>query len=288
MKGSSRHRRHFDGSRLITIISVAMVLLVMGITVILGIGTHQAGRLVRSNVGFVAVVNPSFGQKSLDSVRTALNNAPYVSEITTRTADEVLKRWEELMGPEELIDINPFLPEYDVTVRPEWAKPDSLRKIAAELDRICCVDHIQLQADIAAEINHSVSSVFLLLMMVGIALLIISVVLISNTVKLQIHSQRFIIHTQQYVGATARYIVAPYVRRAALNGLLAAIIAAAALTALVFYAGAIDPVVPHIISGWAVAVTVAFIVIVGVVLCALTAHIAAMKYIHRSYDEIFN
>lgn len=288
MKGNTTHRRHFDGSRLITIISVAMVLLVMGITVIIGIGTRTAGKLVRSNVGFVAVVNPDFGKASVDSISNILKKAPYVEQVTQRSAEDVLNRWEEMMGPEELIDINPFLPEFDVTVKTEWAKPDSLEKIAATLKKIRCIDHLQLQTDIAAEINHSISSVFLLLLLVGIALLAISIVLISNTVKLQIHSQRFIIHTQQYVGATSRYIIAPYLRRAAANGLAAAVIASACLTCLVFYAGAIDPIVPQLISVPALCVTVGFILLVGVILCVVTARIAALKYVRSSYDEIFN
>lgn len=265
-----------------------MVLLVLGLTMVMGIGTHQAGRLVRSNVGFVAVVDPTFGRASLDSVSNILGEAPYAENVAFRSADEVLARWEQMMGPEEMLDINPFLPEYEVMVKAQWAKPDSLEKIADALKRISCIDQVQLQTDIVAEINHSVSSVFLLLLTIGVALLVISIVLIANTVKLQIHAQRFIIHTQQYIGATSRYIIAPYIRRAALNGLLAALIAAALLSATVFYVGAIDPLVAGLISPWALAATVLLLLLMGVGLCAITARVAALKYIRSSYDEIFN
>ncbi len=288
MKGKNRHRSHIDGSRLITIISVAMVLLVMGITVVIGIGVRQAGRIVRSNVGFVAVVNPAYGSQSLDSVKAILDKAPFAENVTMRSADEVLKRWEQMMGPEEMLDVNPFLPEYEVTVKTAWAKPDSLEKIASRLRQISCVDQVQLQTDIVSEINHSVSSVFLLLLLVGIALLVISIALIANTVKLQIHAQRFVIHTQQYVGATPGYIVSPYVKRAALNGLYAALIASCALVGIAMYAGAIDPIVGGLIDIPALVVVVVTLLLIGVGLCAITAMVSAKKYIRSSYDEIYN
>lgn len=287
MKKNRKQRTHIDGSRLITIVSVALVLLVVGVTMMLGFGTDRAARLIRSNLGVVAVIDPLAGQASVDSLKSVLASAPYTQSVEERSADQVLERWEAMMGPEEMLDVNPFMPEIELTVHNAWAGPDSLGAIAARIEKWRCVDHVETHSEIAAGLNHSLSSVILILSLVGLTLLVVSVVLIANTVKLQLHSQRFIIHTQQYVGATPGYIVRPYVRRSALNGLTASVAASALLAGLLCYVAAIDPVAATLISWEAAAVTAATLVVTGVGLCALTARLAAMKYVKRSYDEIF-
>lgn len=288
MNKKPKHRRRIDGSNIISIISVAMMLLVTGLTIMIGLSTRRAASLMRSNVGFVAVIEPTNGQASVDSMLQVLSKAPYSSSAVTRSADEVLNRWEEMMGPEELLDINPFLPEIEVTVHPAWARPDSLDKIAAQLESSPCINHVQTQADIAAGINHTVSSTILLLAIVGLILLAISVVLIANTVKLQLYAQRFIIHTQQYVGATPAYIVRPYFARAAASGFIAALIASAALAVVRLYAESIDPATAAFLSWTDMLLAAVAVTVIGVVLCAVTARLTALKYIHSSYDDIFN
>ena len=57
------------------------------------------------------------------------------------------------------------------------------------------------------------------------ALLFISFVLIANTVRLDLFSRRFTIHTMTLVGATKSYIRAPFIGRAAIQGMFAALLA---------------------------------------------------------------
>ena len=181
MKGKSKSNKRIDASRLITVFSVAMVLLVLGMTIVIGLGARKASQMIRSNIGFVAVVNPAYGQASVDSVRQILENAPFTDRLTVRDADEVLARWEEMMGPEELLDVNPFLPEFEVAVKEPWSRPDSLDRICEGLKSISCIDHVQHHSDIAGSINHSISSVMLLLILTGFALMVISFIISSKT-----------------------------------------------------------------------------------------------------------
>lgn len=287
MDRKRKNRNMSGGSRIITIVSVAMVLLVLGLTMELGIGARNAARLIRSEMGFVAVVDPSAGQASVDSLTEYLREAPYVSRVETHTADEVLARWEELMGPEDLLDINPFLPEYEVTLKPAWARHDSIENIVSVVERFGCVDHLQTHSEVAAGVSHSVSSVMLVLAIAGLTLLLISGALVANMVRLQLYSQRYVIHTQQYVGATAGYVVRPYMRRAAGDGLIAAVAAAVALWGVTYYAAAIDPLAAALVDWWSLAGIAAAMALLGAILCAATAGLTARRYVERSYDDIF-
>lgn len=287
MKKPTR-RISVDRSRLIAILSVAMVLMILGITMLIGLAVRNASTDIRSGVTLVVVVNPEQSPASADSLRKSLAAAPYAETVTLRSADEVLSRWEQMMGREEMLDINPFLPEYEIRIRSRWATTDSLEAIAAKLSGISCVDHVQAPTEVVAGVNHTMGATLLVLCVTGLILLIISVVLITNTVRLQLYASRMVIHTQQYVGATRSYIVRPYIRSAALTGLFAALTAIAGMFGLTAYFMSVDPLVGSLVTWPDRILTAAVLCVIGVGLCTLTATVVANSILGRSFDEIYD
>jgi cell division protein ftsX len=287
MKKPSR-RISIDRSRLIAILSVAMVLMILGITMLIGLAVRNASADIRSGVTLVVVVNPQQAPASADSLRKTLAAAPYAEKVTLRSADEVLKSWEQMMGREEMLDINPFLPEYEIVIRGRWANADSLDAIAGKLSAIKCVDHVQAPTEVVAGVNHTMGATLLVLCITGLILLIISIVLITNTVRLQLYASRIVIHTQQYVGATRGYIVRPYIKSAALTGLLAALTAVAGMLALTAYLMSVDPIVASLVTWPDQLLTAGVLCVIGVGLCTLTAAVVAYSILGRSFDEIYD
>lgn len=287
MKKPNR-RISVDRSRLIAILSVAMVLMILGITMLIGLAVRNASADIRSGVTLVVVVNPEQSPASADSLRKSLASAPYAESVTLRSADEVLRSWEQMMGREEILDINPFLPEYEIKIRSRWARSDSLEAISEKLSSLQCVDHVQAPTEVVAGVNHTMSATLLVLCITGLILLIISVVLITNTVRLQLYASRIVIHTQQYVGATRGYIIRPYVKSAALTGLLAALIAIAGMLGLTAYMSSVDPIVASLVTLADQLLTAAVLCVIGVGLCTLTATVVAGSILGRSFDEIYD
>lgn len=287
MKKPTR-RISVDRSRLIAILSVAMVLMILGITMLIGLAVRNASADIRSGVTLVVVVNPEQSPASADSLSKSLAAAPYAETVTLRSADEVLSHWEQMMGREEMLDINPFLPEYEIRIRNRWATTDSLEAIAAKLSGIRCVDHVQAPTEVVAGVNHTMGATLLVLCVTGLILLIISVVLITNTVRLQLYASRMVIHTQQYVGATRSYIVRPYIRSAVLTGLLAALTAIAGMLGLTAYFMSVDPLVGSLVTWTDRILTATVLCVIGVGLCTLTATVVANSILGRSFDEIYD
>lgn len=285
MKKTTR-RISVDRSRLIAILSVAMVLMILGITMLIGLAVRNASADIRSGVTLVVVVNPQESPASADSLKKILTSAPYAESLSLRSADEVLKSWEQMMGREEMLDINPFLPEYEIKIRSRWACPDSLEAISGKLSALTCVDHIQAPTEVVAGVNHTMGATLLVLCVTGLILLIISVVLITNTVRLQLYASRIVIHTQQYVGATRGYIVRPYIKSAALTGMLAALTAVAGMFGLTAYFVSVDPIVASLVTWTDRLLTAGALCVIGVGLCTLTATVVANSILGRSFDEI--
>lgn len=285
---SSHHRKrsHTGGSRTITTVSVALVLLILGIALALGLGAWSGAKNLRSAMGLVVVVNTDIAPTAPDSIAEIITAHPATASLTSRSADEVLHQWEQMMGPEELLDANPFLPEIEITVRTPWANADSLEALADRWRNAPEVDHVQTHSLVASQVNRTVSSFLLMLTIAGLILLVVSCVLIANTVRLQLHSERRIINTQQYVGATPSYIARPYIRRAAISGLIAAIAASILLAILTAYSAAINPLAASLLTYTHIIIVCGILLIFGPALCALAAAVTAIDYVNRSYEQV--
>ena len=106
-----------------------------------------------------------------------------------------------------------------------YVQADSLQLIKAQLAESPLVDEVVYQTSLVDALNENLQKISLALSLMVAVLLFISFVLIGNTVRLDLFNRRFSIHTMHLVGATRAYIRRPFVGRAALQGLFAALIA---------------------------------------------------------------
>lgn len=287
MKKKRKSRFRVRGSQIVSTISVTMVLIVLGIVALTALVAHHVTDGLRSGIGMVVIVDELAPDAAADSLSKELNSAPYVRSLSYATAEEVHNRWKEQLGEDELPDVNPFQPEYEVKVKSQWSSADSLQAIAGRLSAMTAVYDVKVHKEIAASINRTVSTVVLVLLVVALALLVISFVLIRNTVSMEVYAQRVVIHTMQYVGARPAFIRRPYVVRSMVSGVIAGLIASAILAGLLLWVSSVNNSIMQAIGWGGASVVFAILIATGAAVCALAALMSANKYLRRSYDEIF-
>lgn len=278
-------------SHITSTVSVALVLLILGIVAITSIAVRNIGRDVREKVGFVVIMNDNATNEQINAMKQMWHKADYVSSVKFLSADDVLARWQQLMDDDENITetlgINPFYPEFEVTVKADYADIDEINRLTAPIASMAGVNEIKLHTEMVKSINTSLRSVAIILISIAAALLLISLVLINNTVRLTIYSRRFTIHTMKLVGATAGFIRRPFVVSYMFNGIIAAFIAIAILCAAISYITSVDPDILQIFT-WPEAICVfAGMIITGMVICTISATFAANKYLRTDYDSMF-
>ncbi len=282
-------RRPARGTQIISIISVALVLVILGIVAMTAIVARKSTDEIRSNVGFVIKVNNLASAEYIDSLKNIISTAPYVAEVKYLTAEQVLEEWKPRLELNELPDINPFLPEYNIRVKSQWANIDSLNIIKQQLEPLDAVyEQVEIHTDIVSNVNMTINSVIMALLVVAVALLLISFVLINNTVRMEIYAQRMIIYAMQYVGATPGFIRRPYIVRSVLDGVIAAVVASAALMGIIIGTTSQYVAIKACFSVTDLLVVCAMLVMVGAMLCGMASYLATTKYLHKSQDEIFN
>lgn len=289
MKRKKTARISTFGSRITSIISVALVLTIVGILAMTLDASSRVGQDIRSNIGFVVKVNRDATDVEIDRLSKQLQGAEYVSECVFTSADSILVYESRLIGEriDSLLDENPFGSEFDVKVLPDWANSDSINMIAGRLEFIPIVDEVVCQTSVVDDINSALGRFTLVLAAIAVALLAISFVLINNTVSLAVYSRRFIIHTMKLVGATGAFIRRPFLLAGLATGAVSSVIAIAMLAGARAYLGTLDAVFDQLLP-WAGMWWVALLLAVaGPLICLAASAVATNRYLRADYDDMF-
>lgn len=271
------------------IISVSLVLLLLGIVAMLGIAANSLTDYVKENIGFDVVMKNDASQQEIDALKQMWTKAPYVASVKYISKEDALQSWEKETGENlmEVIGVNPLSSEFEVRVKPQYVSVDSLNRIEYALSQNKSIDSVKMHKDVVEKINSNVNSVVLVLGAVLVLLVIISFVLINNTVRLAVYSRRFIIYTMKLVGATPGFIRRPFVLTNVVNGLIASLVAMAMLCGLMYYVVEVNYDYANLIEMKHIVVVCAGLMVVGVLMCALAALLAANRFISLNYDELY-
>lgn len=289
MKRKKTARISTFGSRITSIISVALVLTIVGILAMTLDASSRVGQDIRSNIGFVVKVNRDATDVDVNRLDKQLRAAAYVSECVYTSADSILAQESRLIGEriDSLLDENPFGAEFDVKVREQWANSDSINMIAGRLEFNPVVDEVVCQTSVVDDINSALGRFTLILAAIAVALLAISFVLINNTVSLAVYSRRFIIHTMKLVGATGAFIRRPFLLAGLATGAVSSVIAIGMLAGARAYLGTLDVVFDQVLP-WAGMWWVALLLAVaGPLICLAASAVATNRYLRADYDDMF-
>lgn len=287
MKSNRPRRSHSRGSQTISVVSVSLVLVILGLVALTAVTMDRVGRQLRSGVGMVVIVDELATDGAADSLAQMLKSSPRVADARFASAEEVNKRWAEQLADSELLEINPFQPEYELTLTPEYSHPDSLESVAAGLSALPAVYDVKVHTEMARNVNTTLNSILIILLAVAGAMLLISLVLINNTVRMEIYAKRTVLNTLLYVGATRGFIRRPYVVRGLWEGALSGVVASAVLAGFRLWVADAYPPVAEALPWGVFGLVAVSLIVLGALLCAGAAWMAATRYLRRTYDQMF-
>lgn len=289
MSKEKKSKISYFQSNFTSTISVALVLLLLGIIAFLGILANTFSKELKENIGFSVVLQSETTPEQVAAMDKMWKASPYVSDVKFISKEAALQNWQAETGENlvELFGVNPLNAEYEVYVKAEYANLDSLQVIERQLKAITFVDEIAMHKSEVDAANRNISNVALVLFVIAVLLMLISFVLINNTVRLTVYSRRFLIHTMKLVGAKPGFIRRPFVISNMLNGLIAAFVSMLFLLGVYLFLQNIDEALVVSFSVLEIVAVFAGLIVLGVLICGLAAFLAADKYIRLSYDDLF-
>ena len=290
---TTKKKISYFSANVTAVISVALVLLLLGIVAVIGVGANGLSEKIKENIGFDISMKEDATEHQIAALRRDIAAAPFTARMKYVSKEDALEVWREETGEDlmAVLGFNPLTAEIEVHVRSYYSDVASIDRIAAGLKKkYAAIESVTTHRENIEAINRTLTQTALVLGVAAAAMLIISLALINNTVRMTIYSKRFLIHTMKLVGATPGFIRRPIVVSCMINGIIAAFVAVGLLSALLYYLG-LDSLageaVREAVPIEAVGATAAAMVVLGALLCCATAFFAANKYIRLDYDRLF-
>lgn len=290
---TTKKKISYFSANVTAVISVALVLLLLGIVAVIGVGANGLSEKIKENIGFDISMKEDATEHQIAALRRDIAAAPFTARLKYVSKEDALEVWRQETGEDlmAVLGFNPLTAEIEVHVRSNYSDVASIDRIAAGLkQKYTAIESVTTHRENIEAINRTLTQTALVLGVAAAAMLIISLALINNTVRMTIYSKRFLIHTMKLVGATPGFIRRPIVVSCMINGIIAAFVAVGLLSALLYYLG-LDSLageaVREAVPIEAVGATAAAMVVLGALLCCATAFFAANKYIRLDYDRLF-
>lgn len=227
-------RGRLANAYLSSIISIALVLLVIGIACLVIVNAKKASDYFKESVQVSVMMRPDVSEEQAAKYQGTLEDRPFVKSTALITREQGAKELGEMLGEDFLgvFQTSPIPVSIDVTLNADYVSSDSLAVVLPLLDDKDLVEEVSCQQNIVEALNTNLARIALVMGIFVLLMLFISFVLINNTVRLSVSARRFTVHTMQLVGATRRFIRKPFMIAAFWQGLAASLLAIAALAGI--------------------------------------------------------
>ena len=282
-------RSHVELQVVTLCISTAMVLVLLGMVVFSVLTARNLSSYVRENLVVTIMLDQDMSSNEAQQMCNRLKTRPYINHLNYVSKEEALKEGTKTLGanPTEFAGVNPFLSSVDITLKANYANTDSLKWITKELKNYPKVSEVDFQKDLVDQVNANIAKIGLILLVLAVLLTFVSFSLINNTVKLGVYARRFSIHTMKLVGASWGFIRKPFVKKAVLIGVIAALIACVVLGGFIFLLYRYEPDIQLIVAWPEMAITGVVVFLFGVIITAVCASISVNRFLKMKAGELY-
>lgn len=287
---SSVTKRRLASSWISTVISLSLVLLLIGIGSMLLVNARAVSDYFKENVQVSVLMKDYVEEAEASAYQAKAASVPGVRSTQLISREQGMEEMSELLGRDflDVFETAPVPISIDVNLEAEYVSADSLAVIKEILADSPLVDEVVYQTSLVDALNQNLGKISLGLAALVAVLLFISFVLMANTVRLDLFSRRFSIHTMQLVGATRAFIRAPFVGRAALQGLFAALIAILLLLGGLFFLKGEFAQLFALFSLDSLLEVMGIMLVCGVGICCISTYFMVNRLVGYNRDLIYS
>ncbi len=273
------------------IIGVALVLFLFGIVGWFFLNIRKTGDYFKESIQVHTYLNRDAPKKRIDSLTQYIISLPYANRVEYVTKEKAMQKWNKENDTtwKQFLSNNPLPESVDFYVKADHVEKDSLNLLAANLQSAYpgVISEFQFPTETVAKVSKFVKTAAIIFLIAAIILTILVVFSIDNTIRLAMYSNRFIIKTMQMVGATRWFIAKPINQRALINGLVAALIAIAAVWGSVLLVEQFIPDFKLLHDNTGLLILFGIIIVLGILITLVSTHTAVIKYLKMKLDDLY-
>ncbi|MFA6701854.1 MAG: permease-like cell division protein FtsX [Dysgonamonadaceae bacterium] len=279
----------FVNAKITSTISITLVLLLLGITILLLFLGNGLSTFVKENMSFSVMLSNDITDSQITKIRKNLDAMPFVNSSRFISKEESKEQLIKELGedPEELLGYNPAQDVIEIYLKSEYTNSDSLEIVTKAIKAENNVDDLLYQQEAMDLINDNLTKITTVLLILALVLLFISFTLIRNTIRLTIYSKRFLMNTMQLVGATGSFIRRPFVVNTVFIGIIAGIIADAIILAFLYYFSKEFAQLSSIISNADLIIIFGSVILMGILITSIATIISVNHFLKMERDSMF-
>jgi cell division transport system permease protein len=270
-------------------ISTTLVLLLLGAMCALLMSARSLSDHIRRNMTMSVVVSGKTSGQEILKFQQQLEKLPCVVSSQYISSEQILEEQKIELGtdPVEFLGYNPYDPSINLTLKSDYARPDSMAMLEKSLLKDERVIQVVYHREIIETVNDNIRKIAAALLGFMIVLTMISWSLIGNAVRLSIYSKRFLLHTMKLVGATPGFIRRPFILSNILCGIIAAIIAIILLTCCISYVVNEFDNFHTLLNTHMMFMVYGIVLLLGILLTAVSSFFAVNRYIGMKRDDLY-
>lgn len=291
MKDDKRLKRKVRNSYIVSNISIALVLFLLGSVGYLMTAAMQVARTLQESVTVTVELRNGADEKQKESLRKRFEANELASHVEYSSKDDKLNDTDfRQMFEQEfeaILEENPLLDSFELTLSADSADPDKLETFIAQIAELDGVDRVSYPAQTVERLHATIAKIRLVLLLFGGALLVISLILLNNTIRLAIFSKRYLINTMKLVGATKWFIMRPFLGSSITQGILSGIIASALFLTAVYGLNEAVPELMSLAETMKIGIIVGGMVLGGILISLCFTFFAVNKFVNMKSNKIY-
>lgn len=286
-----RMRRKVRRSYVISTISIALVLFILGAVSYVTLSAITAAESLRERVVVSVEIADDLDKETKRAILKQLKGRDEVLSVDymskdDKLGDEEFRRQFEL-DIREILDHNPLRDSFELTLTKESVDEESVREFVGYISTIEGVVYVAVPPiEVVDQMHERLTTIILALLVFLGVLLIISLLLLNNTIRLAIYAKRYLINTMKLVGATKWYIMRPFLRSALWQGALSGVVAGAMMWGLSYAISRMISAEVELLDQMAVIVIVGGLVLLGVIITLVFSALAVNNYVNMKTNKI--
>ena len=282
-------RRRIANAYLSSVVSISLVLLLIGVASLVLVNAGSVTRYLKENMTVSVILTSDADEQDAQEYASEVSGYPYVRQTRVVSREEGERELADMLG-EDFLDVfeTSVVPvSVDVTLKADYVHPDSLAFISGQLSAPEIVDVLDARQNLVEALTSNIARISVVFAVLIALLLFISFVLINNMVRLSVFARRFTIHTMRLVGATRSFILAPFLRSAALQGLVSAVIAGAVIWGVFTAMKDSFPQLFSVFSTASLLMTTGIVLLCGVLICVLSTLFVVRRLVSAPKDDLY-
>lgn len=290
MKDNKRLKRRVRNSYIVSTVSMALVLFLLGSVGYLMTAALRVARTLQESVTVTVELADGVDSLRRGEIERRLRGDEMVRDIEfvskqTKIGDAEFRHMFE-NEIEEVLGENPLNDSFEVHLSaeswptrcgstPSWPRPAG-----------CGAWSVRPPLPMIRRMHATVNKIQLVLAVFAAALLAISLILLSNTIRLSIYSKRYLINTMKLVGATKWFIMRPFLASSVWQGLAAGAGASALFGVALYGLSAALPELTTLAAMTKAMIIVGSMMAGGVALALLFTAVSVNRFVDMRSDKI--